>query len=150
MAGAEDPLLERLSIFALLASFARQLGAVAGALRCTGARAGEGSYAGFKERIAPKLQGEIAGVDVNPLRGLHVYRLHRVYLAASRLGAADLSGLPARTLETERRLKGDSGDPDAALTAFVVALAGPPAAVVSSGRGAGAGSRARDAGGGRS
>ncbi|MCM2269045.1 MAG: hypothetical protein NDJ75_02975 [Thermoanaerobaculia bacterium] len=148
LAGAEDPLLERLSIFGLLAGFARHLAAVSGALRATGARAGVSSYPSFKERVAPQLQGEIDGVDANPLKGMHAFRLHRIYLAASRLAPANLAALPARTLETERRLKGDSGDPDAALAAFVVALAG--ASGVSSGPGAGAGSRARGGAGGRS
>lgn len=149
LAGAEDPLLERLSIFGLLAGFARHLAAVSGALRATGARTGVSSYASFQERIAPRLQGEIDGVDANPLKGMHAFRLHRLYLAASRLAPANLAALPARTLETERRLKGDSGDPDAALAAFVVALAGASGGV-SSGPDVGAGSRARGAAGGSS
>lgn len=150
VAGAEDPLLERLSIFAMLAKFARQLTAVAGAMRACEVVPGETSYPRFQQRIAPRLQGEIAGVEVNPLRGLHAFPLHRIYLAASRFAEAEVLALPARTLETERRLKGDSGEPDAALAAFVVALAGSPAGELSSGPAARAGSRARGAGGGRS
>ena len=56
-------------------------------------------------------------------------RLHfpifKAYQAAGRIPAATLDTLPARVLETERRLKGDSGDPDAALAALVLALARP-------------------------
>lgn len=151
IAGAEDPLLERLSIFGMLAKFARQLTAVAGAMRACAVPAGETSYPRFQQRIAPRLQGEIEGVDVNPLRGLHAFPLHRIYLAASRLAESEVMALPARTLETERRLKGDSGEPDAALAAFVVALAGSPAGgELSSGPAGRGGSRARAAGGGRS
>jgi len=149
LAGADDPTLERLSIFGRLAGFARQLAAMAGAMRAAGVRPGEASYPRFKERLAPVLQGELDGVDLNPLRGLHAYPLHRTYLAASRRTAEELARLPARALECERRLKGDSGDPDAALAAFVVALAGP-APGFSSGPAPGAGSRARAAGGGKS
>jgi hypothetical protein len=62
--------------------------------------------------------------DFRPLADLHPYRLHRAYLAASRIGAPILQGLPARVLETELRLKGESGDPDAALTELIAFLAG--------------------------
>ncbi|MDQ1349679.1 MAG: hypothetical protein QG573_3060, partial [Acidobacteriota bacterium] len=52
------------------------------------------------------------------------FPVFKAYLAAARIPAATLDSLPARVLETERRLKGDSGDPDAALAALVLALAG--------------------------
>jgi len=146
LSGADDRVAERLSLFALLAGFARQLVALGGALEVTRARRGEASYPRFKERLAPELQGALDGVGSNPLRGMHAYRLHRVYQAASRWSAERLAELPARTLETERRLKGDSGDPEAALAVYAVALAGPLKSS-SDGR---AGSRARAAGAGRS
>ena len=53
------------------------------------------------------------------------FPIFKAYLAAGRIPAATLDSLPARVLETERRLKGDSGDPDAALAALVLALAKP-------------------------
>jgi len=143
---ADDRLAERLSLFALLSGFARHLVAVGGVMAATKTRAGESSYPRFKERLAPRLQGEVEGLTANPLRGMHAFRLHRLYQAASRWSAGRLAELPARTLETERRLKGDSGEPEAALAAFVVALAGP---LKSAPAGAG-GNRARAAGGGRS
>ena len=146
LGGADDPIGARLMLFGLLAQHARQLVAVAGAVAATGARAGETSYPRFKERVAPALQGEIDGVAENPLARLNPYRLHRVYLAASRFPAADLAGLPARTLETERRLKGDSSDPEAALDAYLIALAGG----LRRGPERSAGSRARAGGGGKS
>jgi hypothetical protein len=85
---------------------------------------GERSYNRFKERQAPKLQGAVGDSQFRPLGELHPYRLHRAYLAASRIGAPILTGLPARVLETELRLKGESGDPDAAMTDLIAWLAG--------------------------
>jgi hypothetical protein len=146
LAAADDRVLERLSLFALLAGQARKLVAVAGAVVATGERFGETSYPRFKSRLAPRLQGELAGVPANPLKGMHAFPLHRLYLAAARLAPERLAALPALALDTERRLKGDSGDPDAALAAFALALAGEISSAPA-GRG---GSRARAAGGGRS
>ena len=145
LAGADDPLRERLSMFALLAGHARLLAAVGGALAASGAPPDERSFPRFKERIAPALQGEIDGVEVNPLAKLHPYRLHKVYLATGRHERGALARMAARTLETERRLKGDSDDAEAALAAYVMALAGR----LTSGPPPAAGSRARAAGGGR-
>lgn len=121
--GAEDAVAARLSVFSLLASFCRQLTAVAGMVSATGMPASERDYRRFKDRIAPHLQGSLEGGRANPLSGLHPFRLHRAYLAASRLGAEGLKRLPARVLETERRLKGDSASPDSALVALVADLA---------------------------
>lgn len=123
MRGADDPVAERLRLFALLAGFARQLVALVGALEATGARRGATSFPLFKGEIAKHLQGPIEGIEVNPLAGGSEYRLHKVYLVASRLASAQLAPLLARTLLTERQLKGDSDDPDAALLAFVLTLA---------------------------
>ncbi|HEX9799374.1 MAG TPA: hypothetical protein VGC00_04290 [Thermoanaerobaculia bacterium] len=146
LAGADDRVLERLSLFGLLAGHARKLVAVAGAVAATGTRADESSFPRFRERLAQRLQGELEGVPANPLKGMHAFPLHRLYLAAARFPPERLAALPALTLETERRLKGDSGDPDAALAAFAIALAGE----ISSAPAGRAGSRARAAGGGRS
>lgn len=125
LAGAEDPVAERLAVFSLLASFARQLVALSGLLVATGVRPGEGSYPRFKSNLASRLQGEVAGLEKNPLAGLHPFRLHRVYLAAGRFAPEQAARLPALVLETELRLKGDGGSPDAALADLMLALGGP-------------------------
>jgi DNA polymerase III delta subunit len=119
---AEDPMQARLAFFGQLASLCRQLTAVAGMVEVAGIAPGERNYNRFRERQAPKLQAGTG--DFRPLADLHPYRLHRAYLAASRIGAPILQGLPARVLETELRLKGESGDPDAALTDLIAFLAG--------------------------
>jgi hypothetical protein len=121
--GSEDVIAMRLSVFSLLASFCRQLTTVAGMVRATGVPASEKNYRRFKDQIAPQLQRSLDGERDNPLSGVHPFRLHRAYLAASRLGAESLRRLPARVLETERRLKGDSASPDAALIALVADVA---------------------------
>lgn len=125
LSGSEDPIADRLGFFKLLADFARQLVAVDGLVTATGAERSVTSYPRFKERVAPKLQGEVAGLAKNPIAKLHPFRLHRAYLAAGRFGPGDLDRLPAFVLETELRLKGDSGDPDAALADLVVRLGAP-------------------------
>jgi DNA polymerase-3 subunit delta len=119
---AEDPMQARLAFFGQLASLCRQLTAVAGMVEVAGIAPGERNYNRFRERQAPKLQAGVG--DFRPLADLHPYRLHRAYLAASRIGAPILQSLPARVLETELRLKGESGDPDAALTDLIAFLAG--------------------------
>jgi hypothetical protein len=132
LAAAEDPAAARLTLFALLAAFSRQLTAVSGLLRLGGTAASEANYTRFRDRVAPVLQRELGDGRRNPVAGLHPFRLHRVYLAASRLPPADAALLPWRVFETETLLKGESGDPDAALAALVAALATsgarPPAA----------------------
>jgi DNA polymerase III delta subunit len=123
MAGASDPIATRLSFFALLAGFCRHLAAVRGMMELQRVPAGERSYPRFKSRWAGRLQGEIAGGAANPLAGLHPYRLHRAYLAAARFDPATAAALPWRVLETELRLKGESGDADTALAELVAHLA---------------------------
>lgn len=147
LSGADNRIEERLRFFALLASFARQLSAVGGLLQATGAARGVEHFGRFKERVAETLQGAVEGLSKNPLAGVHPFRLHRVYLAASRFPPEELARLPAATLDTELRLKGESGDPDAALAEFVLTLARPS---VRPGPGRSAGSRRPGAGGGRS
>jgi DNA polymerase-3 subunit delta len=121
MASADDPLAARLSFFSLLAGFCRQLTAIRGLLRLQGVPPGEANYNRFKAQLAPRLQGEIAG-SKNPIAGLHPFRLHRAYLAASRLPERFLAALPDEVLTTELQLKGGSGEPDAALARFVARL----------------------------
>ena len=126
LSGAEDPLQARLAFFGLFASFCRQLTAIRGMMRVARVPAGEENYSRFKARWAPALQGEIAlpeGKGKNPLAGLHPFRLHRAYLAASRLPERLLAHLPADVLDAELRLKGESAEADAALAEIVVRVA---------------------------
>ncbi len=123
LASAEDPVAARLSLFALLAGFCRQLAAIGALLEAASLPRGESRYGSFKARIAPALQEKRPGGGENPLAGLHPYRLHRAYLAASRLPEESLKGLVSRVLETELRLKGESGSPDAALALLISELA---------------------------
>lgn len=123
--GADDATAARLGFFARLAGFCHELTAVSGMIDVAGVPRGETSYPRFKSKLAPKLQGELpdSGSEYRPLGQLHPFRLHRAYLAASRMAPSELALLPARVLETELRLKGESSDPDAALAAFVSWLA---------------------------
>ena len=123
MAAAADPVAARLSLFALLASFARQLTAIQGMLGISQAPRGERNYSRFKSRIAPKLQGDLPAGGRNPLAGVHPYRLHRAYLAACRMPAGRVETLPRQILEAEMQMKGESSQPDAALTHLVSKLA---------------------------
>ena len=124
IASSDDPIVARLSFFGLVAAYCRQLTAVSGMMRLGKVAPGEANYPRFKERLAPQLQGELPGGGKNPLAGLHPYRLHRAYLAASRLPEALLARLPSEVLETEMQLKGESREGDVALARFVARLAG--------------------------
>ncbi|HEX9669601.1 MAG TPA: hypothetical protein VGC93_08965 [Thermoanaerobaculia bacterium] len=121
---AEDPQGARLAFFGLFASFCRQLTAVAGMMRLARVPPGETHYPRFRDRHAPALQGQLPAGGKNPLAGLHPYRLHRAYLAASRLPAPLLARLPAEVLETELQMKGESGEADVALARLVAYVAG--------------------------
>jgi hypothetical protein len=121
--GADDQAATRLSFFSLLASYCRQLFAVAGMMEVAAAVPGERSFERFKTKLAPALQAALPGGGRNPLAGLHPYRLYRVYLAASRMRREDLLALPWLALQTELALKGESGEPEAALTRLVLRLA---------------------------
>lgn len=117
--GAEDPLNARLGFFSLFASFCRQLTAIRGMMRVARIPPGEGNYARFRDRLAPALQGEVPGGGKNPLAGLHPFRLHKAYMAASRVPEAVAIRLPSDLLETELQLKGESSEADTALTDLV-------------------------------
>jgi DNA polymerase III subunit delta len=123
LAGADEPVAARLSFFSLLASFCRQLVAVHGAVARLGLPRGERSYPRFRDRLAPALSGELPGGAPNPLAGLHPFRLHRAYLAVSSANTAGLARLPWKVLQTELALKGESGEPRAALSALLVEVA---------------------------
>jgi DNA polymerase III delta subunit len=123
LASTDDTVGERLKFFGLLASFCRQLTAIRGMMGTARVPAGERSYPRFKNAIAPALQAELAAGVKNPLAGLHPYRLHRAYLAACRLGETTANHLPWHVLETEKMLKGDSRDAEAALSQLVARIA---------------------------
>jgi DNA polymerase III delta subunit len=127
LASGTDQLALRLRFFALLAGFCTNLTAIAGMMVQENLRPGVGNYGQFKSALAPRIQKGLqtdgGGEEKNPLSGLHPYRLHRAYMAASRMNPKYLGKLPWRVLETEIRLKGDSGDPDAALSELVAELA---------------------------
>ena len=119
----EDPVAIRLSFFSLLAGFCRQLTAVRGMMRAQRIPGGERNYGRFKSSHAPALQGALKTGGKNPLAGIHPFRLHRAYVAASRLPERELNQLPWRVLETELLLKGEGTDADAAIQQLIVRLA---------------------------
>lgn len=127
LAGAEDPTATRLSVFGLLAGYGRQITAVGGLLDLYGLPRGERNYNRFKSGVAPRLQGELPSGAKSPLAGIHPFRLHRAYLAASNFDPRDLERLPAEVLEAELRIKGESGNPGVALESLVTRLATPSA-----------------------
>lgn len=122
LAASSDERSAEFMLFGLLASFCRQLTAVSSAVEVAGVSTGVTSYARFKSSLAPQLQGELDG-SVSPLEGLHPFRLHRAYLAASRLPDRLVAELPWRVLETELRMKGESRDSRSALDHLVLRLA---------------------------
>ncbi|HEX6904508.1 MAG TPA: hypothetical protein VF789_32670 [Thermoanaerobaculia bacterium] len=122
IASSEDPLAARLTFWSLLSSFCRQLVAVRGMMRVARVPAGEKNYSRFQSQHAPALQSEIPTGGKNPLSGMHPFRLQKLYLAAGRLPEPFLAKLPSDLLETELRLKGESGEADVALARFVARL----------------------------
>ena len=122
LAAADDERSARFALFGLLAGFCRQLTAIAGAMSVFGVAPGMRSYPRFKSTLAPRLQAEVADGE-NPLKGLHPFRLHRAYLAASRMPPELLGTLPWKVLQTELRMKGDSRDAATALALLVTELA---------------------------
>lgn len=124
LSAADDPVGARLRFFSLLARFCRQLVAIAGLVQLQNMPWGEGNYRVFKDRFAPRLQGELLEGLPSPLAGAHPYQLHRAYLTASSIcrnprARVALSELPSWVLETELRLKGEASDGDAALVALL-------------------------------
>lgn len=122
LAASADERSAQFAVFGMVASFCRQLTAVTSAMRLAGVSSGVTNYGRFKSSLAPRLQGDLDGSE-SPLRGLHPFRLHRVYLAASRLPEELVADLPWRVLETERRMKGESRDARSALDLLVSRLA---------------------------
>ncbi len=122
LAAADDAISARLSFFGLLASFCRQLTAVAGVAKVQRVPSGVRNYNQFKSRWAPRLQADLEE-GKNPLSGLHPFRLHRAYLAASRIERGLLARLPALVFETETQIKGESSEPDVAIAQLIARLA---------------------------
>lgn len=123
IAGADDPIGARLSFFSLLAGFCRQLTAIVGVMQASRVAPGERNYHRFKSRGAPALQAALPSGEKSPLQGLHPFRLHRAYLAASRLEKRMARRLPWLVLETEQRVKGMSRDGDAAIAQLIGSVA---------------------------
>lgn len=121
---AEDSTAALFSFFGLLAGYCHNVAAAVGVLHLSGVPRGESNYGRFKSRIAPVMQADLPDGSPSPLAGIHPFRLHRTYLAASRMSAAQAARLPWRVLEAERRLKGDSDVPAAVMTGLLLAVAG--------------------------
>ncbi len=122
LAAADDTISARLSFFGLLAGFCRHLTAVAGVAKLRGIPSGVRNYNQFKSRWLPRLQADL-DEGKNPLAGLHPFRLHRAYLAASQMDRDLLARLPALVFETETRIKGESSEPDVAIAQLMARLA---------------------------
>lgn len=122
MSSADDPLATRLSFFALLAGFCRQLTAIGGMMQTARIPGRIRQYNQFKSRWVGALQADLPYGAKNPLAGLHPFRLYRAYLAASSVAPAELRQIPWWVLETETRIKGDSSEADAAVAQLIVRL----------------------------
>jgi hypothetical protein len=87
--------------------------------------AGESNPRRFEQRWAAALQGSLGLEEggANPLAKMHPFRLFRLYQAACRLPEPLAARLPAEVLETELRLKGESGEAEVALAHLVGRLA---------------------------
>lgn len=122
---ADEANAARLSFFALLADFCRQLHAIRSLMEHRQVPAGEKSFNRFKTQLAPALQEALPDGSPSPVASLHPFRLFRAYVAASRLPLQETLDLPSLVLTTELRLKGESGDPDGALAHLINAVATP-------------------------
>ena len=119
---ADDPLVARLTFLSLFGSFCRHLTAIRGMMKVARVPGGESNFARFKDRLAPALQGAVPTGGKNPLAGIHPFRLHKAYLAASRLTDQVAAKLPAELLDTEMQIKGESSEADVALSRLVARL----------------------------
>ncbi len=122
LAAADDVMGARLGFFGLLAGFCRQISAIAGVAKIRKVPSGVQNYQQFQSRWAGKLKEDLPDAD-NPLSGLHPYRLHRAYLAASAFDRGAIAKLPWRVLETEMRIKGESSEPDVAISELMTHIA---------------------------
>jgi DNA polymerase III delta subunit len=122
LAAADDVVSARLSFFAVLVRFCRQLVAVAGLVKLHEVPWGERNYNRFKDRLAPVLQGELREGGTNPIAGAHPFQVFRAYQTAGTLPGESIALLPGWVLDTELRLKGESSDADTALFELVSRL----------------------------
>ncbi len=122
LATTADGSRTRLTFFALLADYCRQVVAISGLIDLLGLPRNMRSYPRFKSQLAGALARDLPTGSKSPVAGMHPFRLHRAYLAASRIPARHLAKLPWQVLQTELALKGESGEPDVALDALVLAL----------------------------
>jgi hypothetical protein len=126
LAGADDPVFERLGLLTQLVTLCRRLVAIRAIAALEKLPLSEANYRRFETNLYPKFQAKIAGVAANPLVAIrHPFPMFKVYQAAGRLPAEAIERLPALALATELRLKGDSSAPDAALAELVLAIAKP-------------------------
>lgn len=120
---AADRQGERFRFLSLLAGRCQQLAAVHG-LAMTHGLTEARNYNGFKAQVLPKLMAEWPGTTKKP----NPWPLFNLYKAAmarrSPEAVAAMGELPWKVLETEIRLRGGSGEADAALEALVLAVAG--------------------------
>ena len=120
---AADRQGERFRFLSLLAGRCQQLAAVHGLAMAHGLPETR-NYNGFKARVLPKLMAEWPGTTKKP----NPWPLFNLYKAAmarrSSEAVAAMGELPWKVLETEIRLRGGSGEADAALEALVLAVAG--------------------------
>ena len=122
---AADRQGERFRFLSLLAGRCQQLAAVHGLAMAHGLPETR-SFNVFKAQALPKLMAEWPGTTKKP----GPWPLFKIYEAAmvrrSPEAVAAMGELPWKVLETEIRLRGGSGEEDAALEALVLAVAGRP------------------------
>ncbi len=124
---AADRKGERFRFLSLLAGRCQQLAAVHGLAMAHGLPEAR-NYNGFKARVLPKLMADWPGATKKP-SPWPLFNLYRAAMARrSPEAVAAIGELPWKVLETEIRLRGGSGEEDAALEALVLAVAGggPP------------------------
>ena len=119
---ARDRQGERFRFLALLAGRCQQLGIVHGIAMARGLPETR-SYNVFRARVLPKLMAEWPAAMKKP----GPYPLFRVYEAAMARRAPEAVGamaeLPWKVLEAEIRLRGGSGEGDAAIEALILTVA---------------------------
>lgn len=122
LSAADDVMAARLSFFAVLVRFCRQLVAVAGLVKIREVPWGERNYNRFKDRWVPLLQEDLREGASSPLAGAHPFQVFRAYQTASTLPVDAIAHFPAWVLDTELRIKGDSSEADTALFQLVSRL----------------------------
>ena len=120
---AADRRGERFRFLSLLAGRCQQLAAVHGLAMAHGLPEAR-NYNGFKAQVLPKLMAEWPGATKKP-SAWPLFNLYKAAMARrSPEAVAAMGELPWKVLEAEIRLRGGSGEDDAALEALVLAVAG--------------------------